>query len=276
METGETKHDVRLLGADLAVDEQSEQMTCPSCRASHERSFGVKRVADGLVFSCFRAKCGLQGFLPDRGTIFDATRAKVQAKEPTPYSAVQELTKPTDRDETFFAGWGVDLMQTDIVWVTHDDAYAFEIQGPRGLRKGWHIRQPRWKSKKSHRYGAPGPKGMTYLDKRSHSKLAWTPSEGKTVVLVEDVISALKISQHAGSSYRGVALLGTDLTQVAIDELNRAGAKRVIIWLDADATNQAYSLLNRWGLCFDHCTVRTSEHDPKDTDRREIRRILDA
>jgi hypothetical protein len=45
----------------------------------------------------------------------------------------------------------------------------------------------------------------------------------------------------------------------------------VSIWLDPDATNQAYKIQSKWGLSFNMCSIITSDADPKDISPEEIK-----
>ena len=54
---------VRLIGSNLAVGEQSEPTSCPFCNAQ----LSVKRVEDGFLYTYFRGKCGVRGFVPASG-----------------------------------------------------------------------------------------------------------------------------------------------------------------------------------------------------------------
>jgi hypothetical protein len=93
-------------------------------------------------------------------------------------------------------------------------------------------------------------------------------------VIVEDILSAWKITQQTESV--GVALNGADMGYEEVKELGGETPLSVTIWLDPDATNQAYKIQHKWGLSFNYCSVVTSEADPKDLSYDELMEKLDV
>ena len=86
-------------------------------------------------------------------------------------------------------------------------------------------------------------------------------------VLVEDSVSAVKLSAHG---YNSVALLSTNVNLAKIRDIQEAGAKRVIIALDADASRTAFKIAKDYGLAFDSAKVRIMTQDVKDTPADEF------
>lgn len=271
-----SKNDVKLLGADLAVGESTEFVRCPFCMAEHEQKFSVTRTETGLLYNCFRASCPAGGFV-GTGYWEAAPPAGIIKPKRRPY--LRPLYPITAKDEVFFRKtWDLNprgFMHTD------RDEYALPILAPHGFRKGWVIRQPVWKGRKCWRSGVPGkPKALTYKDDPEQSKLSWsrrltTENSPDHIVVVEDILSAWKVSQSC--SARAVALNGADMGYTEVAEIAQTSPAAVTIWLDPDATSQAYRLLGKWGLSFNYCSVLISEADPKDIPKDEIRRrIADA
>jgi hypothetical protein len=93
-------------------------------------------------------------------------------------------------------------------------------------------------------------------------------------VLVEDAISALKVSAALGFRAYGVALLGVGLNQEKVLEIQRVQPERVLIALDPDATETAFRLARKWGAAFPSVKVAIMEKDPKDTESGKLREIV--
>jgi len=266
-----SRQQVRLLAAGLAVGEQTGFLECPFCLASHENKFSIIRRAEGLVYNCFRASCPARGFVSTSAYDLGSSPVVTPVKAPRPYKKPLEPIDSEDR-RFFRRTWG---LQADSFMVTLDDEYALPILNPIGYRKGWVIRQPRWKGRHCHRKGNPDrPKALTYKDEVKHSRLSWSYGKQDTLVIVEDILSAWKVGQSGGG--RGVALNGADMGYAEVEEIETYNPARVVIWLDPDATSAAYRLQAKWGLCFRDCTVITSNADPKDISKDEIHERINA
>jgi hypothetical protein len=258
-------------GTPLGVGGQSEPMHCPFCEAKHETKFSVKRVNDGLVYNCFRGKCGAHGFVNAQGVVF-ATHERAAPKEVKPYDVTQ-LSVMTDEDLMFFRrSWGLTALRREI-YVTPDDEYAFRIRGADLNTNGWHIRQPIWRGTLCHRSGNPSrAKGMTYKQVATYSKCAFFGHDnGGQVVLVEDYLSAMKV---AAAGFRAVCLFGTMISEVDRQEIRSlSNHSSTTLWLDADAQEQAYANMGRWGVSLNMRVITTNE-DPKVLGLDTIRSVL--
>lgn len=256
----------------LEVGEESRPMKCPFCQADHEHKFSVRRTAQGYLYSCFRAKCGESGFVRDNGH-YVARNTPKEVEEHKSYDRAGYFTSISQQDFNFFVEqWGVDIRDKRL-YITVDGEYAFAILGPKGNRKGWHIRQPRWKGVKCHRLGAPGPKGMTYMDEKGTSKLAWfvNKEHNDTLILVEDLVSAMKVAKYRTCG----ALLGASLTQASVQEIRESGVTKVVVWLDPDAKSSGLDILTKHGLSLPNVMAISTDEDPKDTSDDDIKAILE-
>jgi hypothetical protein len=169
------------------------------------------------------------------------------------------------------------------IMVDENDAYAFPVRGPDGIRRGVVIRQPRWSGyPQAPIKGRPGmPKALTFMDE-GETALSWYPpyrrgqlASTRPTVIVEDQLSALRCAQldKVGNA---VALLGTTLTRDKAAEIVQvAGGSEVLLALDPDAYETAFKLARIWGPAFDNLRVVLLTVDPKDarTDR-ELARML--
>jgi DNA primase len=108
----------------------------------------------------------------------------------------------------------------------------------------------------------PGSKSIKYLEEESLG-IAFprtNPSHDGTIVVVEDSISAVKLSQFINA----VALLGTSMNE---DQALFLASKysHVIIALDPDAAMKAVWMLEKYKGVFEKISVVFLEKDPKDS-----------
>ena len=113
-------------------------------------------------------------------------------------------------------------------------------------------------------------KGVKYLSKGEKPLLFYNVSD--TIVCVEDILSAVKISK-ANKTVSGVPLLGSSVS-LELEKTLIERAKHVILWLDRDkaihAVKQARRLIER-GI---RCSVLVTELDPKEYSLKEINEWL--
>lgn len=114
-----------------------------------------------------------------------------------------------------------------------------------------------------------GP-GVKYLSKGNKPLLSY--GNGGTIVCVEDVLSAVKISK-ANEQVTVIPLLGSSVSPELEQTLFKQ-AKEVILWLDRDkatsAVKQARNMLAK-GI---RCSVLVTELDPKEYSVKEINEWL--
>jgi len=114
-----------------------------------------------------------------------------------------------------------------------------------------------------------GP-GVKYLSKGNKPLLSY--GNGGTIVCVEDVLSAVKISK-ANEQVTVIPLLGSSVSPELEQTLFNRG-NDVILWLDRDkatsAVKQARSMLGK-GI---RCSVLVTELDPKEYSAKEINEWL--
>jgi len=269
--------EIRMMAEELPLDAQSEPSFCPFCKARHEHKFSMRRIKEGVLYNCFRGKCGARGFLPmGGGYSFGTHKERPEAKAHKSYDATGLRTLYMEDEEFFERTWGIrEHRLLNRVFVTPDDEYAFRITDEMGHTLGWHIRQPRWKGVTCHRYGVPGaPKGMTYKNNPDGSKLSWFVGHHvrKSLVLVEDYISALKLSQFG---YAVVCLFGTKIGDKDAQRIRRSPLDfdEVLVWLDADAVNESYEMVKRYGVSLNMRVIQTPS-DPKDLSREVIQELI--
>lgn len=95
---------------------------------------------------------------------------------------------------------------------------------------------------------------------------------GKTGVIVEDAISALKVSQ--AGAYDGIPCFSSNISRNKLARLARLYEK-LIVWLDSDKYKEAVGLSTRAQMLGIDSTVIFTELDPKEYSLDHIREIIE-
>lgn len=116
------------------------------------------------------------------------------------------------------------------------------------------------------------PKTRSYGDK-PHDSLVYSFDEhlrgsGGRVVLVEDIVSGIKVSRYS----KCLCLFGSHLSAVGTRFVS--GFDSVTIWLDADKYIEAIELSQQLSLFVNSVDVIYSEQDPKDYYDADLKRYL--
>jgi len=275
--------ELKLDAMSLSLNENTYAIPCPKC--GEKSSFSVTREYHGLLYNCFRASCGIKGFISTSGKqpahIHQSTTtslvAVVNGKTTThpsrrkagtnPYGGFLEEV-PTDirrflyekygllREEIVKAGWKYEKLHHRL---------AMPMYSYMGYRFGWTLKRL---PTSTH-----SVKAMKYLDRADGTNLAFANTSdneiltGTTVCVVEDIISATK----CGRLLPSVALLGTSMNDTQAGLL-ATHFDKMIIMLDPDANQKALEIGQKYRGLFKVCRVMAMEQDPKDTDQE----ILDT
>ncbi len=229
---------------------------CPKCDGgrSKEMSLSVYGSGEGIVkLRCWRASCGWFGL-----TMTDPT-AELHRKHIKPPSVYREPTQPiTGRNlgPMLTRRYG---LQRDLIdghgWATDQDArtLVMPIRCPYGGERG-HVTRSFETNKRCYTYKATA---QPWLD--------WWAG-GKTIVIVEDCLSACRL---AGLGYTAVALLGTGITVAQAQEIAAYAGQGRSVWLalDRDAFGKALKLASRhkhivplMPICLDE-DIKNMKHD---------------
>ena len=259
------KHRVIPEALDLAVGE-SRYSYCPFCEASHENKLSVSRTEEGLLYNCYRGSCGARGFISS-----------------LPGTTQLELSRPKKKFKAKEFKYGlVDLPK----WVVEDLLNKYELteeelneQGFKYVPKQDRLYSPLFDRNgqeyggqtKLYGGGAVGPKTIIYRA-RETTGLHYVNCKGRrgeAICLVEDVLSAVKVSRYA----RGVALLGTGLREEQIAEL-REETDTLILMLDPDMYQKMIGYKKKYSFYFRNFSMIMLSYDPKDTKHSELMRIF--
>lgn len=254
--------EIRLLGIALAPNETLPNCECPHCLGgtAKEKSFSVTRTDDGFMYNCYRASCDMAGFVPEKPKLEQVSAGKPHIKP----KKTKEIYKTFDKctfyltvDQYAFFQSKFNLTVTDIQasgvkYCAASMSYIFPIFNRHGLQVGVVDRAFNGRTPKALTI-LEGPTVKLYFPKQKE----WSSTD--PVVVVEDVISAIRVSKYKPC----VALLGCSMSEEAATVLRKL-TNRLVIALDNDATSAALKLSKQYKWMFDDIIVQHLSKDPKD------------
>jgi len=246
------------------------KMLCPFCEggASKEVSLSVTRDSKYLVlYLCHRTKCGRRGAITAFGAGIDAlTPSDPRKFTPNLYSRPISALEIQDL-EYLNVKWHLDLDDMhDVGWAKASMEEGFlplimPVFSPTGACRGHVLRIQRKDDSKD-------VKSYKILDE---PWCCWYRSIDANVVVVEDQISALRASEYTTSC----AMLGTGLNTEKIEEILRvAGAGRIWLAFDKDATGEAFNYLRRYRPYCPNLNVLMLQKDIKNMTDSELKKLL--
>lgn len=108
-----------------------------------------------------------------------------------------------------------------------------------------------------------------YITRGKPNEILHLLGKGNSVVIVEDLLSAIKVSRVA----RSLPLWGSNPSMVFLNRLSTI-TNHLVIWLDPDKTTEAEKLRKRVSILFDKVSVIHSTLDPKEYNDDEIKSRL--
>lgn len=279
------------------IGEAVRYADCPFCNTRIGRKgFIVTRTARGFLMFCHRChakrfiRCGTPSYS-------DCLRT---AKEAMSSTSTWTLRRHANRSSSSTHTQRGDTLNCDVQFVRlpHDVTRELPTRAQMWLKK-YNVTQeeintynffwsnqyerlilPVYKSGKlvywQGRYFGMREQAPKYINTRNKRTEVWFDTGGTdahTVVLVEDILSAIAVSRVSG--YRAVALLGCYLSDVMIARLQSEG-KQVCVWLDLDKQSKSRRYSKRlqvFGL-----TARSvvTPKDPKEYTPEQIRGFLEG
>lgn len=241
-------------------------LLCPKCLGGRtkERSFGVTRERFGVLYNCHRASCSFRGFVATAAWASDYQPPEKVRTKRKPYT---KPMVPLCEEEYEFFRDKFELTKEQIDWAgwksgPEDGRILMPVRNSNGYDIGLTARSYDPNANK---------KSIAYPDGTDDVWMAYyLANQGDTVVLVEDQVSALKLSQFVPA----IALLGTNFNDdKAVDVAS--SFSNVLAWPDADALDKGFSWVKKYKLMFRNFVVHTgSKTDPKDTRLEDIYNIL--
>ena len=267
---GFREHRAALFLLNVAENSTSNGNTCPACGKA--KLSVTNNDGTGLLYNCFSASCGFKGYLPINNTGLFAKEAPAASRAtPRPYTgrlvALCDAERDFLRNKLMFSQYQLDKSGA---MVGEGGRYAYPIVDERGGNKGWTLR--------TYAEGVV-PKAITYLNHPRNTKSSWYkndnpetfPAFNDTVILVEDIPSAIRVSRYVDA----VALLGTSLDKTDLPLLAFRYDK-VCIALDEDAYANGLKLSGELAGWFSDVATWRIPMDFKDMKEAMLFRVLSA
>lgn len=265
------RKEIRLLALGLE-DGVTEGFVCPFCNADHEKSFYITRDATLIKFYFHRASCGAKGILNDNYYVVSREVNKKQFEPKSLYKETEGLSE--DLIAYFSNKYDISrelLSKNGVYYVPANNAFGLPIfdtisSSPMG---NYLKRLPSEFRTQQFDHELPR-KAMLYWDKPPTG--CYIPngcSFGDSLVLVEDPLSAMKVSQIMPCA----SLLGVHLSQELAVKLRQYGVRQLIWMLDPDAQNKAIGQAETYAFLFGNKVIGLDK-DPKDTPIEVLREVL--
>ena len=249
---------IELIAISLPVGD-SLTVDCPACGKRDKLS--VTRKDGGILFHCYSASCGVAGRVGASGA-YNPDVPRKPSFEPR-YFDQETIRIPPVINESLKRKYDIDLRHMGTKLTVDKTRLVMPVNTPQEYCRGYVTKQ----IEKNDRY----PKSVNYKEVDG-PWLAWyTPNcKPMGLVIVEDQLSAMKLTAMDNGYWDAVALLGTSINDHEAMEIHAQGYSEVIVALDADATDNAYRLQEKYGLLWDNCHVQELERDIKDMSFAEI------
>lgn len=253
---------------DLREGESKSGQLCPACNGgqSGESSLSVSRIGDSLRWNCHRSSCAFRG-VSDLSSAYGGSSTGNQTSKPASYIP----TTPIDTATAKFLATAFGLTRevvdfAGLRWTGEDGGHyarriAFPIYGPDTRQRGQSYRS----------FEGAKPKAIIKLRSEDDIAACWYKYRraSKTLVIVEDQLSALRMCPHVHS----LALLGTNLNESKVEEIKVEKFEHVILSLDNDATKEAIKLQLKWREALPMC-VHGLHKDIKNMNESEFQTYL--
>jgi len=251
---------------------------CPLCGggSSKERSLAVTREVDKALYICHRASCGARGviwYTSARELLSQSTGAPNPAPKKQDVRPMELIDLPKDwstylQDRYYFEPEELtpyvvryDLLSQRVAWSVLDKL---------GTRRGYVLRS----------YIGADPKSLLVLTDKINTSWHMNlhnhtpfphPAAGRGVLLVvEDIPSAIRASKYVPT----LALNGTNLSDIALDEVLSSNFKHITFALDADASEKAVHMARKYRVMFKSTKVLMLKQDIKDMKPRELQELM--
>jgi hypothetical protein len=267
-------NEIRLIASRIPNGTSENGLLCPFCNGGkhNERALSVSRRDDGVaLFLCHRASCSKGGRVASGGSVQvnDAEPAK-PSFTPRVYSGesrslqLPELRELEQRYGLFVPDWKRVNAFIDI----ESGRLGIPIPGAyHANRRGVELRTlfPDPSKPKE-------PKTLHFRE-LDEQWLGWFTSDsgGMPIVLVEDVISAIKVSRH----FIAVSLMGTNISYDDIIEVSKF-SDNIVLCLDRDATEKAFGYQKRFKYLAPHLRVVPLQRDLKYESEERIIGIIQS
>lgn len=262
------------------------------CSRGKSPALSIRRTATGWLWNCFR--CGFQGYktasnlspaelLKQLEHLQNTNPSRIMSNValPVDYFPISEVTRgmvPVDA-----LGWlwryHLDfpmLKLHNVGWSPYYKRIIFPVYNTELLDNedkatqviGWFGRDIVSMSK-TEREKNNCPKWLIQKSKGLSSFFYHIPSSSKTIILVEDVVSAIRVSNASGHQ---TLALGT--TFIPLELVIRLKDFEVVLWLDGDMRGKMLNYLAKFKTMGINVSFRHTPWDPKEYSSCKILAIL--
>lgn len=251
--------------AEKAPIGQNTPMKCPYCMARKrtddiaEKMYVVRELGT-IKYTCFSASCGARGILADNTS---AGRSNSGAAfVPKRYTGV---LGDLDKAKSLISKYHISVVTAEHQgWRESKDYLYMPVFNMHEAKIGECLKRISNDRTK--------PKNLTYKLQdypllHFPRYMGTKPLDDSAIVVVEDIISSIRV----GTLQDSAALLGTNLSFEMMMLLRATGKAKLLIFLDADATDKAFHYQRKYGHLMD-VRVLPSErgYDPKDLTKVEL------
>jgi len=256
--------EIKLSSLGLGIGENTRVTKCPECGVSGD--FSITRYDLGLFYVCYRASCGVRGFISSNSGAYQKN-----VKEKPSKLFKYETTALKEEHYNFFLSKYTLLSKTlnlhGLSWCETLQRIIFPCFNKEGYIWGYNARY--YRELDHTNVGSKKVKSILYPENTNACIASW--SRGvvtKPIVLVEDQTSAMKLSEDVSA----IALLGHEVPE---DLWEQISDREVIIALDADVSRKVGNILASNSLKVQALRAITLDMDIKDMPHHKYRLFLD-
>ena len=262
----------KLDGLRLEVGETTRDMDCPSCGKRGDIS--VTRTGGGLLYRCFREKCGAKGFIPSKAGQPMIKREKKAKMFNLPTTNFTHYQLKALAEKYYHMGPSrEEYIKYGVVWCEEMGRVIFPCFDRYGHTWGHVARHYPFLDTMNHNKEGPKSKilrgnqnsltvsyyrGPAYMSERNKEK----------IVLVEDIISAIVVSR----TFDCVALLGHRIPEGLWKELTD---RHVVLCLDPDVRMKAAQYVRKYSIYAKRLDSIYINKDVKDMNFKEYDDMID-
>lgn len=257
---------------DLAAnlnDGDSTRVICPFCKDTSENTMSLTRNVAAILYHCYRASCGKSGVI---GAPVNKSKSKKEFKpkifDKEVFTAIGFSGASNAPAAEYLAKyeifWDTSIIE-EIGWLLEERRIVFPLFNLMGYKWGTLTKAIDKNIK---------PKTILYKEQDwpSIHFPVMCASGGETLILVEDVISSIKLSTYIPCA----SLLGTHLSEEMVMYLKSLNYKEIRLMFDRDATAKALGYVNKYKGVLNLSVLEVSKpySDPKDIPRKELEEMF--
>jgi len=240
-----------LLAQNLNIGESTYAFECPKCGVAGG-SFSLSRSSNGVLYHCFRAKCGFEGFISTRPSNLFAQERRGEQKPKLKSFEYETSLLTKEQANLLLSAYNIlpeEILNLQWRWCPYLQRLIMPVVF-NGIELGVTARRVGFLATPD------GPKNIHYIHTATMPFIAGN-TDGRTVYLCEDLFSLVAFERFGAA----IALLGTNFST---DIAELLAGKNVVLCLDSDATEKAHFYARKYSVCFPSISVLRLHKDAKD------------